>query len=77
VECSGGVGGGLDLGKEAWVNGGGGVDGDGLDRDVWVVWEGDSGLNFVVRYGQGRGALIAICQDPNDSDSTKNRIEHD
>jgi hypothetical protein len=48
VECSGGVGGGLHLGKEAWVNGGGGVDGDGLDRDVWVVWEGGSGLNFVV-----------------------------
>jgi hypothetical protein len=44
VECSGGVGGGLDIGKEAWVDGGGGVDGGDLDRNVWVVREGSGGL---------------------------------
>jgi hypothetical protein len=49
VECSGGVGGSLDLRKEAWVDGGGWVDGDGLDENVWVVGEGGSGLEELCR----------------------------
>jgi hypothetical protein len=35
----------LGLVKEALVDGGGGVDDRGLDRNAWVVREGDGGLD--------------------------------